>query len=154
MTKPANASGDAVYDLLVATPRVFFKLRALGMRMGAVSRWGGGTWGLLRSLHHDGPMTVPQLARQRPVARQRIQKLTDELAVAGLVRFTDNPAHRRSKLVRLTAKGEATFREIDLGIQAQAAELARHFSADEIATTNLVLRRLADALDDALAEPQ
>ena len=151
MGRRGAASGDAVYDLLVATPRVFFKLKAIGQRVGAVNRWGGGTWGMLRSLHVDGPQTVPRLARSRPVARQRIQKLADELAEAGLVRYVENPAHRRSKLVRLTAKGEAAFLAVDARIRAWARDLAPAFGADEVAAATAVLDRLAERLDAALA---
>jgi DNA-binding MarR family transcriptional regulator len=145
------ASGEALHELLFLTPQVFFKLRALGQREGAVNRWGGGVLGLLRSLHRDGPQTVPRLARTRPVARQRIQRLADELAAAGLVRFEANPAHRRSRLLALTPSGEALFRELDGKVRAFAAGLAPEFEAAEIASTTAVLRRLADLLDRALA---
>jgi hypothetical protein len=38
----------------------------------------------------------------RATGRQRLQRLADELAAEGLVKFTENPNHRRSKLVQLT----------------------------------------------------
>ncbi len=97
--------GEALFELILELLPTFFRLRAAGRRFGAVTAWGGGSWGLVRSLRLDGPQTVPQLARSRPVARQRMQKLADELAGQGLVEFIANPAHRRSSLVRLTAKG-------------------------------------------------
>ena len=97
--------GELLFGILVDMLLMLHRVRALGRRQGAVSRWGGGTWGVLRSLAEEGPQTVPQLARARPVARQRIQKLADEMAADGLVEFVDNPAHRRSKLLRLTAAG-------------------------------------------------
>ncbi len=50
---------------------------------------------------------MPQIARARPVARQHIQKLANELAAQGLVEFIDNPAHKCSKLLCLTPEGEA-----------------------------------------------
>ena len=49
---------------------------------------------------------MPQIAGMRPTSRQRMQKLADELAEEGLVKFVDNPKHLRSKLVQLTPKGE------------------------------------------------
>jgi hypothetical protein len=36
----------------------------------------------------------------RPTSRQRMQRLADELAGEGLVKFVENPKHRRSKLVQ------------------------------------------------------
>jgi DNA-binding MarR family transcriptional regulator len=60
-----------------------------------------------------GPLTVPQIAEMRPTSRQRMQRLADELAADGLVKFVDNPKHRRSKLVQLTRKGDARYRDLN-----------------------------------------
>ena len=90
----------------------FFRLRAAGKRIGAVTPSGGGILGMLRSLTLEGPQTVPQIARSRPVARQHIQRLANEAEAEGLIEFVDNPAHRRSKLMRITPKGETTYGEL------------------------------------------
>jgi DNA-binding MarR family transcriptional regulator len=65
----------------------------------------------MRSLALLGPLTGPQIAQMRPTSCQRMQRLANELAAEGLVEFIDNPKHRRSKLVRLTPKGDARYRE-------------------------------------------
>jgi len=67
---------------------------------------------LLRSLAGEGPQTVPQLARARPVTRQHIQTLANELADQGLIEFIDNPAHKRSKLLAVTPIGERRCTEV------------------------------------------
>jgi DNA-binding MarR family transcriptional regulator len=65
--------------------------------------------GVLESLQHGGPRTVPALARSRPVSRQHIQTLVNRLLALNLVETQANPAHRRSPLVRLTAAGKKRF---------------------------------------------
>src|SRR6185295_2910219 len=115
---------DAMMALMLAIADAFFKMRAAGRRAGAVTAWGGGSWGLMRGLAEGGPQTVPQLARARPVARQRIQRLVDELAAAGLVELVDNPHHRRSRLVRLTARGAAKHAEVTKRVRAAAGRVA------------------------------
>ncbi len=67
-----------------------------------------GLRGVLFGLAQQGPQTVPQMARLRPTSRQHIQVLVNRLQNLGLVLVEDNPNHRRSKLVGLTAKGERT----------------------------------------------
>ena len=119
-----SPEAEALFALVVEVPRVFFLLRALGRHLGAVTGWGAGIWGFLRTLKLEGPLTVPQIARSRPVARQLIQKLADEAAADGLVEFVDNPHHKRSKLVRLTPKGEAHHDAVTARIMAACAELA------------------------------
>lgn len=125
--KRISAETRAVFELLQEIVATFFKLRAVGQRGGSVSAWGGGVWGLLHSLETQGPQTVPQLARARPVARQHIQKLADEMAGDGLVEFIDNPAHRRSKLLRMTAEGEALYGRIT----AELLDLCRDFATGQ-----------------------
>ncbi len=143
----ASPAARAMLDVIDQTARAFFRLRAAGMRSGAVTRWGGGLWGFLRSLARDGPQTVPRLARARPVSRQRIQKLADELAADGLVEFIDNPAHRRSRLVRLTAEGEAAYEEITGRLLGMCEALAEDMAEEDLHTTTAVLAALRRKLE-------
>ncbi len=135
-------AGDALFDVIVETSRVFFRLRAAGKKIGAVTAWGGGSWGIMRSLRLEGAQTVPQLARSRPVSRQRIQTLADELAEAGLVAFVDNPAHKRSKLVSLTKAGETACDALTERVMDAANELARDMDETELRAAAKVLHAL------------
>jgi DNA-binding MarR family transcriptional regulator len=137
--------GEAMFEVVLETFAASFRLRAAGRKIGAVTARGG-LWGLLRSLAVEGPQTVPQLARSRPVARQHIQKLANEMAADGLVEFADNPAHRRSKLVRLTKKGAAVYDGLTERVHGMTEELARGMNAGELRTTARVLRTLRDRL--------
>ena len=142
-------AGAALFDVIVETLETFFRLRAAGMRHGTVTPRGGGLWGLLRILKLEGPRTVPQIARARSVARQHVQKLANEMAAEGLIEFIDNPAHRRSKLMRLTRKGDAAFEELTARIVETAETLAHGMDLRELRTAAGVLRRLRERLDRA-----
>jgi len=61
---------------------------------------------VLEFLARNGPAAVPEIARSRYVTRQHIQVLVNDLLELRLVSLQDNPAHRRSALVRLTPEGE------------------------------------------------
>ena len=139
-------AGQALFDLALQTAQTFFKLRMAGSRMGVVTGGGAGLWGVLNTLATEGPRTVPQIARSRPVARQHIQKLANELAARGLVAFVENPAHRRSKLLRLTPDGEAHYRELAARMEGWAAEMARDMNATEMRAAERVLKRMAEKL--------
>ena len=148
---PHSARGRALYALLPAIAQTFFRMRALGIKEDAVTPSGRGAWGLLRSLAEGGPQTVPALARQRPVSRQHIQKLADELARGGLVDFVDNPAHRRSKLVRLTKKGARRYARVNARVGALCDALARECDESDLLAAARALRRLISAIDARLA---
>ena len=138
--------GEALLELCVEVIRTGFRVREAGKETGAVAPWGGGLGGVLSSLQAEGPQTVPQMARARPVARQRIQRIVNELAAKGLVEFTENPAHRRSKLVRLTRAGEARLAEMMLGLRHVTEELAHGMNAADLDTAVGVLRQLRETL--------
>lgn len=142
----ADPRAEAVFDLFLESLALSFKLRALGQRSGSVTSWGGGLWGLLRSLETEGPQTVPHLARSRPVARQHIQKLADDMAGQGLVEFIDNPAHKRSRLLRPTAKGKALYREITRDLMALCHDLAQGRDLGELKISSHTIRDLKDHL--------
>jgi DNA-binding MarR family transcriptional regulator len=108
--RDADPRDEAIADLIFEVAQCFFRIRAFGLKESFVTDLGG-TFGFIRSLALHGPLTVPQIARMRPVSRQRMQKLTDQLILDGLVELTDNPRHQRSKLVKLTPTGEHYYRE-------------------------------------------
>src|SRR5689334_1375368 len=60
----------------------------------------------------DGPKTVPHIARSLWLPRQVVQRLADTAAGLGYLDWADNPAHRRSRLARLTGAGRRVFTEI------------------------------------------
>ncbi len=136
--------GQAIADLILEVAQFFFRIRAVGQRTGLITSWGGGAFGFLRSLALMGPLTVPQIAQMRPTSRQRMQRLADELAAEGLVEFIDNPDHRRSKLVRLTRKGEARYRDSSARFLAIASSMGAELGEAEIRKSTEILRQLSE----------
>ena len=139
-----DSKGEAVTELMLEVAQCFFRIRALGQKSGLITSWGGGAFGFMRSLALLGPLTVPQIAEMRPTSRQRMQRLADELAAEGLVEFVDNPNHRRSKLVRLTRKGDARYRELNIKLLKIASTMGIDLSEADIRTTTRVVRQLSD----------
>jgi DNA-binding MarR family transcriptional regulator len=136
--------GEAIADLILEVAQFFFRIRAVGQRTGLITTWGGGAFGFLRSLALMGPLTVPQIAQMRPTSRQRMQRLADDLAAEGLVEFIDNPGHRRSKLVRLTRKGEARYRESSARFLAIASTMGAELAEADIRKSTAILRQLSE----------
>ena len=68
-------------------------------------------WQVLGAIRNR-PQPVAGIARDMGLARQSVQRTADLLEAEGLVEYVENPAHRRAKLVRLTATGERTLGEI------------------------------------------
>ncbi len=131
---------------------LFHRLRAVGDRLHADLGVTTAMRGVMESLAKGGPMTVPQMARQRPVSRQHIQMLVNQLAEAGLCASRPNPGHKRSVLIELTEDGKRVFEEIRRREAAAIADLFAELGEDDLATTGRTLARMVAALDGYLLE--
>ncbi len=128
--------------------RLYFKLQATGRDIGAVNTANGSTWGVLNTLVNHGPTTVPEIARMRPVSRQHIQTLANELVAEGLAEFAHNPRHRKSKLLQITDKGREQY-----NAQSEAmTEIAKTLMPDVPKSDLEATRRVLGALTDQLQE--
>jgi DNA-binding MarR family transcriptional regulator len=139
-----GSKAEAIAELMLEVARCFFRIRAVGQKTGLITSWGGGAFGFMRSLAVMGPLTVPQIAQMRPTSRQRMQRLADELAAEGLVMFIENPKHRRSKLVQLTRKGGARYRELNARFLVIASTMGAALSEADIRKTTEIVRQLSD----------
>lgn len=144
-TKPiVDSKAETIAELMLEVAQYFFRIRAVGQKTGLITSWGGGAFGFMRSLALLGPLTVPQIAQMRPTSRQRMQRLANELAAEGLIKFIDNPRHRRSKLVRLTRKGEVRYREMNAQFLAIASTMGVALSKADIRKATDVVQQLSD----------
>ena len=105
-----------------------------------------GKRGVLFSIAEEGPQTVPQLARSRPVSRQHIQILVNALRRQKLVRVVRNPEHRRSPLIELTAAGRRTVKKMRAREAALLKRMRTLTTKDDLAATVRVLRTIKDFL--------
>jgi DNA-binding MarR family transcriptional regulator len=140
----AGGKAEATAELMLEVAQCFFRIRALGQKTGLITSWGGGAFGFMRSLALSGPLTVPQIARMRPTSRQRMQRLADELADQGLVEFIDNPKHQRSKLVRLSRKGDAQYQKLSARFLDIASTMAADLSEADIHETVEIVRQIGE----------
>jgi DNA-binding MarR family transcriptional regulator len=123
---------------------LFHTLTAAAEELHQQGDFTAGKRGVLRGLYRLGPQTVPQMARARPVSRQYIQMLTDQLDEEGLVEFIDNPAHKRSWLVRLTDKGRALMEAMTAREARILNELPVPVSEQQIQDATAVLRSMRE----------
>jgi DNA-binding MarR family transcriptional regulator len=75
------------------------------------------------------------------VTRQHIQTISNELRSLDLIEMQDNPAHRRSPMVALTAHGSAT---IDAILERERTYLASHVGGLDVDAIRSAARTLAE----------
>lgn len=59
------------------------------------------------------PIPMAQIARNMGLSRQGVRRSTNVLVEKGLVRFEDNPDHKRAKLVVPTEKGQEALSQLE-----------------------------------------
>ena len=105
---------------------------------------------VLEFLQARGPTPVPRIARSRGVSRQHIQSIVNELLHEGLVELRDNPAHRRSCLVALTAAGGATIAGIRDTERTVLGDAFSDIEADAVRAATQTLRAVRRRIDDVI----
>ena len=146
-TPAALAALAALSGLFDDTVALFHRLTAVAEEVHGQGGLSAARRGVLRSLDRLGPQTVPQMARARPVSRQLIQTLVNDLRHEGYVELTANPAHRRSSLVRLTRRGKTLVDAIGRRELRLLKKLAIPVSERELAGASSVLRTVREALE-------
>jgi DNA-binding MarR family transcriptional regulator len=134
----------AVDVLMTESALLFFRMKVAAAEMIGKGAGSAGRRSILRELANSGPQTVPQMARARPVARQHFQKIVNTLNLDGLVELIPNPAHERSKLVRLTSEGRLFVESLSRREAKLIANLAADISMRDVRTATKVLRELRD----------
>lgn len=103
-------------------------------------------WQLL-SVVSEGEWTVPRVAERLGISRQAVQRVADDLEVDGLVRYVDNPRHRRSPLVELTGDGSTTLASITNAARSWHEDILEHLDEEALPRMGHDIRMLLTQID-------
>ena len=135
-----NEKAEAFQELVGEVQLLFHRLKAVSEELHEDAGISTAMRGVMRDLYVNGPQTVPQMARSRPVSRQHIQTIVNSLLEANLVELTDNPAHRRSHLVQLTPEGRSAMKKIFRREAVLLSEAETLPDADALRSAMITLR--------------
>ncbi|WP_043658909.1 MarR family winged helix-turn-helix transcriptional regulator [Nocardia thailandica] len=108
-------------------------------------------WQVLGAVLRE-PLPVAGIARAMGITRQSVQRVADLLVDKGLAEYRPNPAHKRAKLVAVTAAGRAAVERIGPQHATMAHRVAERLGPEEFAAAVAALTRLSAVLDDLAAE--
>jgi DNA-binding MarR family transcriptional regulator len=139
--------------VLELLPNAFHRVGTAGDILHAPIGLGSGMRGLLLSLEYAGPTSVSKLAAMRPVSRQFVQRLVDELLVGGWVEAIANPQHKRSPLIRLTVKGSGAIAAMQAAEEPYLIALGEGLDPDDLSAAARILSAIAERIGpDALEQ--
>ncbi|CAA9413315.1 MAG: Transcriptional regulator, MarR family [uncultured Rubrobacteraceae bacterium] len=141
-----TAEGDAFGKIILEVFRLNGRLIDAGDGIAAPVGQTSARWQVL-GVVSGGPASVAQVARAMGLARQSVQRTADLLAADGLVRYADNPHHRRAKLVMMTPKGQQTLDYIGRRQVRWANRIGGGHDLEQLRTAAAVLRQLRESLE-------
>ena len=142
-----SKEGESIHALVVELTFTFFKLRSSGDSQYQKYGLSSGRMALMRSLFTGGPQTVSAIAASRPVARQGIQRMVNAMLKDELLVLTDNPRHKRAKLVELSATGSALYQQVLQEEIEFMNRLSDGLSLDSIEQCRELLGQVRDRLE-------
>jgi DNA-binding MarR family transcriptional regulator len=146
MKRPA----DAVTDLVLEVFRLNGELIASGDALVADIGLTSARWQVLGAIALSPlPLPVAHIARNMGLSRQAVQRLANEMADDGLVRFGPNPHHQKAKLVHLTGQGREAFAAAMQRQAPWAHALATGLSTKDIELAAAALRTIRQRLEEA-----
>ena len=141
-----SAEGDAFGEIILEVFRLNGRLIDAGDSMAAPVGQTSARWQVL-GVVAGGPASVAQVARAMGLTRQAVQRTADLLAADGLVHYTDNPHHRRAKLVTLTPEGRRALDDITKRQARWANRIGGQHDLEQMRTAATVLRQLRESLE-------
>jgi DNA-binding MarR family transcriptional regulator len=151
-TEDGSELNDEVYHLMTHFRLSLFKLYGLLLKESDDTL---ATTNLTRSRNlllgtlgrMNKPMTVSQLAHEMGHSRQAVSRMSSLMVKEGYLTETDNPYHRRSKLLSMTEAGrgawqEALKRHVDLTLSNPYP-----VNLDDLRTTCDVLNTMTEHLE-------
>lgn len=146
-----TAAGAGFTELVLESFRFHGRLLAEGDRLGADLGLTSARWQVLGAID-EAALPVAQIARNMGLTRQAVQRVANDLADAGLVRFAENPDHRRAKLVVLTDTGRSALDEIGRRQVAWSNEAAASERSEDLEAAAHLLRRLRERIESGVPD--
>ena len=105
-------------------------------------------WQTLAALaFSDGPIATIELAERMAVQWPSLVRTLDGLETERLIERRINPADKRSRLVTITDKGLAVFRDVKAVLDPTRGALLEGFSDDELSAAERLLDRFFGAIE-------
>lgn len=143
---PLSPQGDTFTELVLEVFRVNRLLLDAGDQLTKPVALSSARWQVLGVVEH-GPIPVAHVARIMGLTRQSVQQTADGLAADGLIVYSDNPHHRRAKLMTLTTKGREALDYVQERHAEWANQLGATHALEDLRTAVQVLRQIRESLD-------
>lgn len=149
---PPDALAERLAEVYVALGPVYRRVARIVEHDERNSGLSVGVRNVLDQLRRRGELTVPQLAQEQDLSRQFVQRMVHDARGAGYVELVENPAHRRSSLVRIEPAGREAIGAVIGREHELMARVGGNLTAAELEATLRVLHHMDAALVEVEGE--
>lgn len=148
-----SPNGETFSELVIEIFRLNRLLLEAGEQLTQPAGLTSARWQVLGVVEH-GPIPVAHVARMMGLTRQSVQQTADGLAADGLIAYSENPHHRRAKLMTITPRGRQALDDVLPRHAVWANQLGGQHTPEALQTAREVLHRIRLHLehDSASAE--
>lgn len=139
-------SGEAFTHLVLSVFRLNGLLLEAGDQLASPVGQTSARWQVMGCID-DEARSVADIARIMGLARQSVQRVADLLVKDGLAVYSENPHHKRAKLLKLNAKGLKALRTIEAAQYLWANKLGEEIGERDLAKVAKVLEQLQQVLE-------
>lgn len=139
-------SGEAFTNLVLLVFRLNGLLLETGDRLAAPVGQTSARWQVMGCID-DEARTVADIARIMGLARQSVQRVANLLVKDGLAVYSENPHHKRAKLLKLNAKGLKALRTIEAAQRTWANATGKEIAKRDLVKAVKVLEQLHEVLE-------
>ena len=144
-----NKQTNALLTLIVETLKLAPKFQSQGDELTRDLNLTSSRWTFLGTVANaDKPMTIPDIARRMTLATQTVQRFADAALEEGFIELTENPDHKRARLVQLTPKGVDILLLLEQRESDWARSIAGNIKADDILEAAATLARVRERIID------
>lgn len=147
----SSPNGGAFTELILEVFRLNGLVLEVGDRLTQPVGLSSARWQVLGVVEHE-PTPVAHVARIMGLTRQSVQQTADALAKDGFIIYTENPHHRRAKLMNITPKGRKALDYVQQCQVDWANQISENHSLEDLRTAVTVLQQLRKSLDHSKME--
>jgi DNA-binding MarR family transcriptional regulator len=103
---------------------------------------------VLEFLYPDHELTVPAIASRYQVSRQHVQITVNRLLDKNLLKTKNNPQHKRSQFLSLTAKGKKLFAKVRDDDESAVAAAFASIGKRDVEITRKTLQIIFERLNE------
>ena len=138
-------SADAFTQLVLETFRFNGLLITVGDQLVKDLGLSSSLWQVLGAVD-KATLPLAQIARNMGLTRQSVRRTANVLKDKGLVKFQENPDHKRAKLVTPTKKGHKVLNQVERIQIDWSNSVSKEFSASELEKVIRTLKTLSEKL--------